>query len=115
MALCFWGFDGITLEDPSKFFKAMFIGTILTATSVSISAATLKELGKIKTEIAQTIISAAIIDDVIGIIALTIVVGLSTGSGGIIEIFIKTILFFVFAILLGFLIYKFYYRYFKIV
>ena len=108
MALCFWGFDGITLEDPSKFFKAMFIGTILTATSVSISAATLKELGKIKTEIAQTIISAAIIDDVIGIIALTIVVGLSTGSGGIIEIFIKTILFFVFAILLGFLIYKFF-------
>ena len=92
MALCFWGFNGITLEDPSKFFKAMFIGTILTATSVSISAATLKELGKIKTEIAQTIISAAIIDDVIGII----------------EIFIKTILFFVFAILLGFLIYKFF-------
>lgn len=105
MALCFWGFDGF---GTLKFYKAMFIGTILTATSVSISVATLKELGKIKTEIGQTIISAAIIDDVIGIIALTIVVGISTGSGGILEIFIKTILFFIFAILIGFIIYKFF-------
>ena len=47
MALCFWGFDGF---GTVKFFKAVFIGTILTATSVSISVAVLQELGKIKTE-----------------------------------------------------------------
>lgn len=103
MALCFWGFDGF---GTLKFYKAMFIGTILTATSVSISVATLKELGKIKSEIGQTIVSAAIIDDVFGIIALTVVIGISTGSGGIGIILLKTVLFFVFAIIAGFLVYK---------
>ena len=63
MALCFWGFDGF---GTLNFFKSMFIGTILTATSVSITVAVLKELGKIKTDVGQTIVSAAIIDDVIG-------------------------------------------------
>lgn len=105
MALCFWGFDGF---GTLKFYKAMFIGTILTATSVSISVATLKELGKIKSEIGQTIVSAAIIDDVFGIIALTVVIGISTGSGGIGIILLKTVLFFVFAIIAGFLVYKFF-------
>ena len=103
MALCFWGFDGF---GTVKFYKAMFIGTILTATSVSISVATLKELGKIKTDVGQTIVSAAIIDDVFGIIALTIVIGISTGSGGIGLILLKTVLFFIFAIVFGFVIYK---------
>ncbi len=105
LALCFWGFDGF---GTLKFYKAMFIGTILTATSVSISVATLKELGKIKSEIGQTIVSAAIIDDVFGIIALTVVIGISTGSGGIGIILLKTVLFFVFAIIAGFLVYKFF-------
>lgn len=103
MALCFWGFDGF---GTVKFYKAMFIGTILTATSVSISVATLKELGKIKTDVGQAIVSAAIIDDVFGIIALTIVIGISTGSGGIGLILLKTVLFFIFAIVFGFVIYK---------
>ena len=103
LALCFWGFDGFGTEN---FYKAMFIGTILTATSVSISVATLKELGKIKSDIGQTIVSAAIIDDVFGIIALTIVIGISTGKGGIGLILLKTFLFFVFAIIAGFFLYK---------
>ena len=79
MALCFWGFDGFGTQE---FFKSVFVGTILTATSVSISVAVLKELGKIKSDVGQTIISSAIIDDVIGIIVLTIVLGVSTGKGG---------------------------------
>ncbi len=103
MALCFWGFDGF---GTPGFYKAMFIGTILTATSVSISVATLKELGKIKSDVGQTIISAAIIDDVFGIIVLTIVIGVSTGSGGYIEILLKTIAFFIVAIIAGYLIFK---------
>ena len=80
MALCFWGFDGF---GTPQFYRAMFIGTILTATSVSISVASLQELGKLKTDLGQTIVSAAIIDDVFGIIALTVVLGIGTGSGGI--------------------------------
>ena len=103
MALCFWGFDGF---GTPQFYKAMFIGTILTATSVSISVATLKELGHLKTDLGQTIVSAAIIDDVFGIIALTVVLGISTGTGGILITFGKTILFFIAAIIFGFIVFR---------
>lgn len=105
MAFCFWGFKGWGTE---KFFKALFIGTILTATSVSISVAVLKELGKMKTEVGQAIISAAIIDDVIGIIVLTIVLGVSSGKGGYFGIILKTIAFFICAVVVGFLVYRFF-------
>lgn len=77
MALGFWGFDGF---GTTVFYQALFIGTILTATSVSITVVALKELGKINSEVGQTIISAAIIDDVFGIIALTVVLGASSGK-----------------------------------
>lgn len=103
MALCFWGFDGF---GTPQFYKAMFIGTILTATSVSISVATLKELGKLKSDLGQTIVSAAIIDDVIGIIALTVVLGIGTGTGGIGTIMIKTVLFFICAIAAGLILFR---------
>ena len=56
----------------------------MTATSVSITVAALQELGKIKSKVGTTIVSAAIIDDVIGIIVLTVVLGFpmekNTGS-----------------------------------
>jgi Kef-type K+ transport system membrane component KefB len=103
MALCFWGFDG---WGTKKFYQAMFIGTILTATSVSITVATLQELGKIKTDVGQAIVSAAIIDDVIGIIVLTIVLGVSTGTGGYLEVCLKTIGFFAFALVAGYVTYR---------
>jgi Kef-type K+ transport system membrane component KefB len=54
--------------------ESVFIGTILTATSVSISAQTLIELGKLKTREGMTILGAAVIDDVIGILMLSVVV-----------------------------------------
>jgi Kef-type K+ transport system membrane component KefB len=63
--------------------EAVFIGTILTATSVSISAQTLIELGKLKTKEGMTILGAAVIDDVIGILMLSVVVAVfATGAGG---------------------------------
>ncbi len=103
MSFFFFGFDGF---GTPAFFKCLFVGTILTATSVSISVAVLKEFGKINSDIGQTIVSAAIIDDVIGIIVLTIVLGVSSGKGGYFMIILKTLLFFVFAIVVGFLMYK---------
>ena len=103
MAMFFFGNDG---WGSQSFFKCVFMGTILTATSVSITVAVLKELGKIKSEIGQTIIGAAIIDDVIGIIVLTIVLGVSSGKGGYLGIILKTLAFFVCAIVAGFIVYR---------
>ena len=54
-----------------KFYKAVFIGTILTATSVSITVESLREMGRLKGKVGTTILSAAIIDDVIGIIVIS--------------------------------------------
>ena len=74
-ALLYMGFYGVAPWGSEEFFKAVFIGTIMTATSVSITVAALQELGKIKSKVGTTIVSAAIIDDVIGIIVLTFVIG----------------------------------------
>ena len=103
LAMFFFVNDG---WGSQSFFKCVFMGTILTATSVSITVAVLKELGKIKSEIGQTIIGAAIIDDVIGIIVLTIVLGVSSGKGGYLGIILKTLAFFVCAIVAGFIVYR---------
>ncbi|MBP5357862.1 MAG: cation:proton antiporter [Treponema sp.] len=107
--MCFYGFDKV---GSTQFYKALFIGTILTATSVSITVQTLKELGKLSSFIGTTIVSAAIIDDVIGIIILTFVIGLNpnnaaTDSGSaILQTIIKTVLFFALSIILGYIFYK---------
>ncbi len=58
-------------------FNSIFIGTILTATSVAITVSVLKELGKINTKLGTTIVSAAIIDDIIGIVLLSVVTGIA--------------------------------------
>lgn len=63
-------------------FNCIFIGMILTATSVAITVSVLKELGKINTKLGTTIVSAAIIDDVIGIVLLSVVTGIAKSSVG---------------------------------
>lgn len=100
--MCFYGFAPIGSE---AFFKALFIGTILTATSVSITVEALKELGVLSGTIGTTIMSAAIIDDVIGIIVLTVVISFKDPNADIISVILHTILFFVFAAGVGFIIY----------
>ena len=62
--------------------EGIFIGTILTATSVSISAQTLLELGALRSREGSTILGAAVIDDVMGIIVLSVVVAFAKASGG---------------------------------
>jgi len=52
--------------------SAIFIGTALTATSIAITASILKEMGKLDTEVAKAIIGAAVIDDILGLIALSV-------------------------------------------
>ena len=58
----------------------LFYGAILTATSVSVTVAVLKELGKLDSKVGTSIIAAAVIDDVIGIIILSVLTGFSSGS-----------------------------------
>ncbi len=103
--MTFYGFD---VPGSEQFLKGLFIGTIMSATSVSITVAALKELGKLNDSVGTTITSAAIIDDVIGIVVLTVVISMSgTGeSSGIGTVIIKVILFFIIAIISGYLIYK---------
>ncbi len=101
--MCFYGFQEV---GSPKFFEAVFIGVILTATSVSITVQALREMGKLKGLVGTTILSAAIIDDVIGIIVLTIVIGLKDASTDPAMVCIKTVLFFIFSIGVGFVIYK---------
>jgi Kef-type K+ transport system membrane component KefB len=64
------------------YWQGVFVGTILTATSVSISAQTLLELGALRTREGAAILGAAVIDDVMGIVVLSVVVALATVSGG---------------------------------
>ena len=104
--LLYMGFYGVSPLGSEEFYKAVFIGVIMTATSVSITVQTLKELGKLKSKVGVTILSAAIIDDVIGIIVLTFVVGFKNPQNNPLSVLINTVLFFVFAILVGFVSYK---------
>jgi len=62
--------------------ESIFIGTVLTATSVSISAQTLMELKQLKSKEGTTILGAAVIDDVMGIVVLSFVIAFSAIGGG---------------------------------
>ncbi len=62
--------------------KFVFYGAVLSATSVSITVAALKELGKLNSKVGNSIIAAAILDDIIGIILLSFLIGLKDPSKG---------------------------------
>jgi len=104
--LLYFGFYGMAPWGSEEFYKAVFIGLILTATSVGITVEALKELGKLSDTVGTTIMSAAIIDDVIGIVVLTIVIGFRDPTQDVGHTLLMTGLFFVFSIVLGYGIYK---------
>ncbi len=101
--------------------EGVFMGAVLTATSVSISAQTLMELGSLRSKEGSTIVGAAVIDDVMGIIVLSLVVAFAGGgsapaagaaamegaaggasaAGAVLWVALKIILFFVLGWLLG--------------
>ena len=90
------------------FLQNIFIGVILTATSVSITVETLKELGKLKTRSGNAILGAAIIDDVLGIIALTIVTSMADDYVSLGIVLLKIVGFFAFSGIIGLIFYKIY-------
>ncbi|WP_251614831.1 cation:proton antiporter [Pumilibacter muris] len=90
------------LGDTHNVLKCVFIGVIITATSVSITVETLRELGKLKGRVGTVVLSAAIIDDVIGIIVLTFVIGMKNpGQTKPYMVLVKTALFFIIGIGVG--------------
>ena len=98
---------GISDASALPFLQNIFIGIILTATSVSITVETLKELGKLSTRAGNAILGAAIIDDILGVIALTVVTSATDPNVGIAVVLIKIVLFFIVGGLAGFLFSKF--------
>lgn len=106
----FFNRPGVIESDAScsLFLQNIFIGVILTATSVSITVETLKELGKLKTRSGNAILGAAIIDDILGIIGLTVITSMADASVNVAVVLLKIAAYFVFAGAAGFLFYKFY-------
>ena len=68
---CYLAFDNDP-TDPMNMLKAAFIGVVLTATSVSITVETLREMGKLKSKVGTAILGAAVIDDILGIVVLVL-------------------------------------------
>lgn len=83
------------------FLQNVFIGVILTATSVSITVETLMELGKLKTKSGTSIMGAAIIDDILGIVLLTVITSTAQGDVNLWKVLFNILLFFVLALLGG--------------
>ena len=91
-----YGFDAV---------QSLYVGTLLVATSVSISVQTLRELNYLRSKEGVTVLGAAVIDDVLGLITLTVVLG-ATGNaaaagGGPAELAWKIPAFFVAVFLVG--------------
>lgn len=100
--------ENIIANDASAsiLLQNIFIGIILTATSVSITVEALKEMKKLNSRAGNAILGAAIIDDILGIVALTIITSLTDESVNIVAVLIKIIAFFVCALVAGFVFYK---------
>ena len=105
-ALLYMGFYGMAPWGSEKFFMAVFMGVIMTATSVSITVQSLKEMGKLKGKVGTTILSAAIIDDVIGILVLTFVIGFKNPQSNPTGVVLSTLLFFLLAFAVGTIVYR---------
>lgn len=119
------GFSGTTTIGSitvKRVYSNLFYGVILTATSVSVTVATLTELGRLNGKAGTIIMSAAILDDIIGVIILSVVLSLA-GSGesgktvgtlltankenlSILAVFLNVILFFIFVLVVGYFIHK---------
>ncbi len=87
------------------FQNAIFTGTALTATSIAITANVLREMGQLQSDAAKAIIGAAVIDDILGLLALSVSQQIVSGSisfSSLVLIFLKAIAFFVFGAYIGY-------------
>ena len=89
-----------------SFETAIFVGAVLTATSVSITVEALKELGKMSTKVGNTILAAALIDDILGLVCLTVITGLAGGDVNLGLVLVKIVGFFLFVAISGLAYYR---------
>jgi Kef-type K+ transport system membrane component KefB len=94
-------------------FESLFIGIVIASTSTSITVEALHEMDKLKTKTGSALLSTAVIDDILGIILLSVALGIGGSGGGhsvdliaIAIILLKIIAFFVFALVCGFIMNK---------
>lgn len=92
--------------EPLHMFKALFIGVVLTATSVSITVETLREMGRLKGKVGTAILGAAIIDDIMGIIVLTLVSAMTDPTVKPIAVLGRIVAFFILVVIVGFVMYR---------
>ena len=103
---CYYFFFETGAHDYMSILKAVFVGVVLTATSVSITVEALREMGKLEGKVGNAILGAAVIDDIIGIIVLTVVSSLKDSSVSIGAVLLKIVLYVVFMVLMGLIINK---------
>jgi Kef-type K+ transport system membrane component KefB len=104
--LCYYLYFEAGESSYEEILRAVFVGVILTATSVSITVEALREMGKLEGKVGSTILGAAVIDDIIGIIVLTIVTSLKDHSVSIGIVILKVVLYLVFMGALAFILQK---------
>lgn len=93
-------------SDPFNMLKAAFIGVVLTATSVSITVETLREMGKLKSKVGTAILGAAVIDDILGIVVLTVLTGFTDPTVQPLLVFGRIVTFFIFVLVVGLIMNK---------
>lgn len=86
---------GKDLANYNQMLESLFVGVVLTATSVSITVETLRELGRLQGKVGMTILGAAIIDDILGMVVLAIVSSMKDTSVKPTTVLIKIVLYFV--------------------
>lgn len=91
---------------PEAWIHNLFLGVILTATSVGITVETLKEMGCMSTHTGNAILAAAVIDDVLGIVCLTLVTSFADSSVVISTVLLKIVAFFIFSVVVGVILHK---------
>ncbi len=102
-------FTAVFFIPQEPFLAHIFIGAILCATSVGITARVLKDLNKLNTKEARIILGAAVIDDIMGLVVLAVVSGVISAASrgteldilGVSVIVLKAVVFYVAALILG--------------
>ncbi|OGS51373.1 MAG: hypothetical protein A3K65_00655, partial [Euryarchaeota archaeon RBG_16_68_12] len=93
----------------TQFTVALFVGATLVATSTAIAASILLEMGLMQERIAQVIMGAVVVDDVLGLLILSIVVGMSRGAFdafSVGKVIILAVVFLVVAIVMGLYLFR---------
>ena len=101
--LVFWG---VTALMGYAFSTAIFYGIVFAATSVSITVEVLQEYGKLSTKAGSIILGAAVVDDILAVLALSIFTSTNSSSGNLPQQFFMEFLFLVFLVIVHKLIPK---------